>query len=277
MTQNPAARGKVERFRALHKKGAAFLFPNFWDAGSAKILEGLGFDALASTSSGFALTKGRADYSVSRDEVMAHAREICAVVDIPVAADLENGFGKTPEDCARTIREAAATGLCGGSIEDSTGDARAPIHEKAAAVDRIRAAVEAARAAPNDFVLTARAEAFLHGPADLNEVIGRLQAFEEAGADVLFAPGLPDLDAVAAVCSSLSKPVNVLVFGALAKRAVDDFANAGVARLSLGGGLANDAYAALVETALDIKQSRGFSALGARREAIKTFKGFIGD
>lgn len=272
-----ALTAKVEKFRALHKKGAAFLFPNFWDAGSAKILEGLGFEALASTSSGFALTKGRADYGVTRDEVMTHAREVCAAVDIPVAADLENGFGPTPEDCARTIKEAAAAGLCGGSIEDSTGDARKPIHEKAAAVDRIRAAVEAARAAPNGFVLTARAEAFLYGPADLNEVIGRLQAFEEAGADVLFAPGLPDLDAVAAVCSAVSKPVNVLVFGALAKKTVDDFAKAGVARLSLGGGLANDAYAALVETALDIKQSRGFSALGARREAIKTFKGFIGD
>lgn len=276
MTHNPASRSKVEHFRALHKKGAAFLFPNFWDAGSAKILEGLGFAALASTSSGFALTKGRADYGVTRDEVMAHAGEVSAAVDVPVAADLENGFGPNPEDCAETIRLAAATGLCGGSIEDSTGDQRAPVHEKSAAVDRVRAAVEAARAAPNGFVLTARAEAFLYGDANLDEVIGRLQAFEEAGTDILFAPGLPDLDAVAAVCSAMSKPVNVLVFGALAKHTADDFAEAGVARLSLGGGLANAAYAALVETALDIQNSRGFSALGARREAIKTFKRFIG-
>lgn len=272
-----ASADKIARFRSLHKKGAAFLFPNFWDAGSAKILEGLGFDALASTSSGFALTKGRADYGVTRDDVLAHARDVCSAVGIPVAADLENGFGSKPEECAQTIRQAAETGLCGGSIEDSTGDARAPVYEKSAAVDRIRAAAAAARAAPNGFVLTARAEAYLYGPADLNEVIGRLQAFEDAGADVLFAPGLPDIEAVAAVCSSVAKPVNVLVFGALAKHSVDDFARAGVARLSLGGGLANAAYAALVETALDIKKSRGFSSIGVKREAIKTFKSFIGD
>ncbi len=272
-----ASAEKVAKFRSLHEKGAAFLFPNFWDAGSAKILEGLGFDALASTSSGFALTKGRADYGVTRDEALAHAREVSAAVKIPVAADLENGFGASPKDCAATIREASLTGLCGGSIEDSTGDKRRPVHEKSAAVDRIRAAVEAARGAPNGFVLTARAEAFLYGPADLNEVISRLQAFEDAGADVLFAPGLPTLDAVAAVCSSVSKPVNVLIMGALAKHPVEDFAKAGAARLSLGGSLSNAAYGALVETALDIRNSGGFSALGARREAVKTFKAFIGD
>ncbi|OFX06205.1 MAG: hypothetical protein A3E78_15000 [Alphaproteobacteria bacterium RIFCSPHIGHO2_12_FULL_63_12] len=272
-----ASADKVAKFRALHRKGAAFLFPNFWDAGSAKILEGLGFEALATTSSGFALTKGRADYGVTRAEVMAHAREVCAAVEVPVAADLENGFGAAPEECALTIRLAAETGLCGGSIEDSTGDNRRPVHEKSAAIDRVRAAATAAREAPNGFVLTARAEAYLYGPADLNDVIARLQAFEDAGADVLFAPGLPDIEAVAAVCSSVSKPVNVLVFGALAKHTVDDFAKAGVARLSLGGGLANDAYAALVETALLIKNSRGFSAISAKRDAIKIFKKFIGD
>ncbi len=271
-----ASAEKVRRFRALHKKGAAFLFPNFWDAGSARILEGLGFDALASTSSGFALTKARADYGVTRDEVMAHAREACAAVQIPVAADLENGFGPNPDDCALTIREAAQTGLCGGSIEDSTGDDRNPVHEKAAAVERIRAAVEAARAAPNGFVLTARAEAFLYGEADINDVIARLQAFEDAGADILFAPGLPNLEAVRAVCSSVSKPVNVLIYGALARHSVEDFAEAGAARLSLGGALAFSAYGALVETALDIKKSGAFSALGERRDAVKTLKRFIG-
>lgn len=276
MPASPAPIEKVSRFRDLHKKGAAFLFPNFWDAGSAKILEGMGFDALASTSSGFALTKGRADYGVSREEVMAHAREVCAAVSAPVAADLENGFGRRSEDCAETILRAALTGLCGGSIEDSSGDPRAPIIEKSAAVDRIRASVEAAHAAPNGFVLTARAEAFLYGAADLNEVISRLQAFEAEGADVLFAPGLPTLDAVRALCSSVSKPVNVLVFGALAQHTVEDFANAGVARLSLGGGLANAAYGALVETASDIRTSRGFGALGQRRDAVKAFKRIIG-
>ena len=269
---------KVEKFRALHKKGAAFLFPNFWDAGSAKILEGLGFAALASTSSGFALTKGRADYGVTRDEVLSHAREVCAAVNIPVAADLENGFGSTPEDCAQTIRGAAESGLCGGSIEDSTGEANAPVHELSRAVERIVASSEAARNSKSGFVLTARAEAFLYDrTANLNEVIARLQAFEKAGADVLFAPGLPSLEAVTAVCSSLSKPVNVLVFGALAKHSVEDFAKAGVARLSLGGGLANIAYAALVEAALDIKGSSRFKILGEKREAIGKFKAIIGD
>ena len=272
-----ASAAKVEKFRALHRKGAAFLFPNFWDAGSAKILEGLGFEALASTSSGFALTKGRADYGVTRDEVIAHARDVCPAVSIPVAADLENGFGLKPEDCALTIREASMAGLCGGSIEDSTGDHRNPILEKPAAVERIRAAVESARGAPNGFVLTARAEAYLHGDASLAEVIARLQAFEEAGADVLFAPGLPNLDAVAAVCSSVSKPINVLVFGALAAHSVEEFAKAGVARLSLGGGLANAAYGALVEAAQEIKTSRSFAALGARRDAVKIVNRIIGD
>lgn len=266
---------KVEKFRALHRRGAAFLFPNFWDAGSAKILVSLGFDALASTSSGFALTKGRADYGVTRDEVMAHAREVCAIVETPVAADLENGFGPSPEDCALTIHEAATTGLCGGSIEDSTGVPDRPVYDKAAAIDRVRAAVEAAKAAPNGFVLTARAEAFLYGDANLSDVIERLQSFEDAGADVLFAPGLPSIEAVAAVCSSVSKPVNVLIYGALAKHSVEEFSKAGVARLSLGGGLANVAYGALIETAATLKSSGEFGALGAHRDGSKRLSALI--
>jgi len=272
-----ASAEKVSRFRALHRRGAAFVFPNFWDAGSARILEGLGFPALASTSSGFALTKGRADYGVTRDEVMEHARAVCAAVEIPVAADLENGFGPAPEDCAETIRQASAAGLCGGSIEDSTGDNRSPVHEKAAAVARVRAAVEAARAAPQGFLLTARAEAFLYGDADLKEVISRLEAFEDAGADVLFAPGLPSLDAVRAVCAAVSKPVNVLVYGALARHSVAEFADAGVARLSLGGGLANAAYGALAEIAAAIREGGTFDALASHRAGVRTFKNLIGD
>ncbi|NWG91604.1 MAG: isocitrate lyase/phosphoenolpyruvate mutase family protein [Parvularculaceae bacterium] len=272
-----ASAEKVSRFRALHRRGAAFVFPNFWDAGSARILEGLGFPALASTSSGFALTKGRADYGVTRDEVMEHARAICAAVEIPVAADLENGFGPAPEDCAATIRLASAAGLCGGSIEDSTGDKQSPIHEKSAAVARVRAAVEAARAAPQGFLLTARAEAFLYGDADLKDVISRLEAFEDAGADVLFAPGLPSLDAVRAVCAAVSKPVNVLVYGALARHSVAEFADAGVARLSLGGGLANAAYGALAEIAAAIREGGTFDALASHRAGVRTFKNLIGD
>lgn len=270
-----ACADKVSRFRALHTKGAAFLFPNFWDAGSARILEGLGFPALASTSSGFALTKGRPDYGVTRDEAMAHAREVCAAVLVPVAADLENGFGLGPEICAETIRLAAAAGLCGGSIEDRTGDPGRPIVEKALAVERIAAAAEAARAAPGGFVLTARAEAFLYGGADLNEVIARLQAFEAAGADVLFAPGLPDLSAVRAVCDAVSRPVNVLIYGALARYSAADFAAAGVARLSLGGALAAQAYATLAEQAAALMDSGRFDMLGLRPGAQAKVRAII--
>jgi 2-methylisocitrate lyase-like PEP mutase family enzyme len=268
---------RTAQFRALHKKGAAFIFPNFWDAGSAKILEGLGFAALATTSSGFALTRGRPDYGVARDDVMEHARLACAAVSLPVAADLENGFGPKPEDCAETITLAALAGLAGGSIEDTTGDAARPIIDKSLAVERIAAAADAARNAPNGFVLTARAEAFLHGEADLDDVIARLQAFEAAGADVLFAPGLPNMAAVAAVCSSVGKPVNVLVYGKLAAHSVKEFAEAGAARLSLGGALAFSAYGAMVEMAQSIRSSGRFQSLGEHRTGIGAIKKIIGD
>lgn len=271
----PAPVDKVNRFRALHRKGAPFLIPNLWDAGSAKILAGLGFEALATTSSGFANSKARTDYRMTRDEVIAHCREASGVVDIPVSADLENGFGPEPRDCAETITSAADTGLCGGSIEDTTGAAQRPIHDIEKAVDRVRAAVAAAHAAPSGFVLTARADAFLYGQGDLNEVIKRLQAYDDAGADVLFAPGLPSLTAVSAVCSSVSKPVNVLIYGALAQHSMDEFAQAGVARVSVGGALANLAYGALVEAATSIAETRSFTALGQRPEAVKRFKAIL--
>ncbi len=238
-------REKVESFLSLHRAGDPFIIPNPWDAGSARILEGLGFKALATTSSGFALTKGRKDYGVTRDDALAHCREIAAAVNIPVTADLENGFGPSPKDAHETIRLAAETGLAGGSIEDSTGNAANPVFEVSKAVDRVAAAVDAARAAPNGFVLTARAEAFLYGDTDLNAVINRLQQFEAAGADVLYAPGLPDMSAVRAVCEQVSKPVNVLLRGKLMKHALKDFAAAGAARISIGGGLAWSAYGTL--------------------------------
>ncbi len=236
---------KTARFRAMHTPGAPLIVPNPWDAGSARILESLGFKALATTSSGFALTRGRRDYGVTREETLAHCREVAGAVDIPVCADLENGFGLAPEDASETIRLAAGTGLCGGSIEDSTGDRDAPIIERALAVERIAAAAEAARGSANGFVLTARAEAFLYGKSDLDETISRLSAFADAGADILFAPGLPDMDAVRAVCAAVSKPVNALAIGALAHCAVADFAEAGAARISIGGALARKAYASL--------------------------------
>ncbi len=267
MANAPAPKELVDRFRAMHKRGAAFLSPNFWDAGSAKILQGLGFQALASTSAGFALTKGRGDYGVTREEVLEHCREVCAAVSIPVSADLENGFGPYPDDCAETVRLAGLTGLCGGSIEDSTGDPKKPIADKDLAIERVAAAVAAARSAPSGFVLTARAEAFLYGDADLGGVIARLQAFEAAGADVLFAPGLPDLDAVRTVCASVTRPVNVLLYGSLMRHSVEEFASAGVARLSLGGALASEAYATLAHIGPEILASGRFDAFGERREA----------
>lgn len=264
-----APQEKTAAFRAMHDAGAPFLIPNPWDAGSARILEGLGFKALATTSSGFALTLGRRDYAVTRDEALEHCRAVAEAVDIPVTADLENGFGLTAEDAAETIRRAAQTGLSGGSIEDSSGDGNAPIIDASLAAERIAAAAEAAKAAGNGFVLTARAEGFLHGQGDLDAVIARLQSFAEAGADVLYAPGLPDMDAVRAVCASVSKPVNILVIGPLAKHTVADFAEAGAARLSVGGALAWAAYAALAGAQEMLSEGR-FDALNADRESVKT-------
>jgi 2-methylisocitrate lyase-like PEP mutase family enzyme len=257
----PSITEKVSLFRDLHQPGRPFIIPNPWDAGSARILEGLGYKALATTSSGFALTLGRRDYGVSRDEALAHARALSHAVEIPVSADLENGFGPDPEDTAETIRLAATTGLAGGSIEDSTGDEAEPVFGRAFAVARIAAAAQAAHASPNGFVLTARAEAYLYGRGDLGEIIERLNAFAEAGADILYAPGLPDLDAVKTVCSSVPKPVNVLIYGKLAEHRLEEFAEAGAARLSIGGGLAWPAYGALAEIAEGIRAGGDFSGL----------------
>ncbi|MEQ1929931.1 MAG: isocitrate lyase/phosphoenolpyruvate mutase family protein [Parvularculaceae bacterium] len=270
----PASTAKTDAFRRLHVKGSPFVVPNPWDAGSARILEGLGFKALATSSSAAALTLGRTDYAITREEALGHCRLVAGAVDIPVSADLESGFGPKPEDCALTIREAAKTGLAGGSIEDSTGDSDAPIHERTLAVERVRAAVEAARAAPGGFVLTARAEAFLHGKGDLDEVIARLNDFAEAGADVLFAPGLPNLDAIRAVTSSLSKPVNVLAPGRHGA-SLKDLAAAGVARVSVGGGLAYGAYGALVAMGEAIARDGDFKSLGANAEGAKRIRGFL--
>lgn len=267
---------KVSRFRALHRKGAAFLFPNFWDAGSAKILEGLGYAALASTSAGFALTQGRPDYGVTREAVIAHGKAAADAVAIPVAADLENGFGPRPEDCAETIRLAAAAGLAGGSIEDSTGQKDKPIFDLAEAVERIVAAAEAARKVPGGFVLTARAEAFLYGSGDLQETVARLNAFANAGADVLFAPGLPDLDAVRVVCTSVAKPVSVMVWGGLARHSVDDFAKAGAARLSVGPALAFLAYSEMAEAAAALLETGSFVATAPKKNGLANLRRIIG-
>ncbi|VAV93678.1 Probable carboxyvinyl-carboxyphosphonate phosphorylmutase [hydrothermal vent metagenome] len=265
---------KTNRFRALHRPGAPFVIPNPWDVGSARMLEGLGFKALATTSSGFALTKGRRDYSVTRDEALNHCRDIAGAVDVPVTADLENGFGARPEDAAETIRLAAQTPLCGGSIEDASGDADNPVFSQSLAIERIAAAAQAAQAAPNEFLLTARAEAFLYGRGDLDEIITRLNRFADAGADILYAPGLPDMDAVRAVCGGVSKPVNVLIIGKLTQHSVAEFADAGAARLSVGGGLAWSAYGTLADAATMLTDG-SFDALTANSDGAKTVAQFL--
>ena len=262
----PSQKAKTAAFLALHKPGKHFIIPNPWDEGSARVLEGLGFAALATTSSGFAWTLGREDYGVTRGEALRHATALAESVDIPVSADLENGFGDAPEEVAQTIIWATKSALCGGSIEDTTGDPDKPIYSLSDTIKRIEAAVTEANRPENGFVLTARADGFLHGVTDLNDIIERLQAFEAAGADVLFAPGLPDLDAVHKICSAVSKPVNVLVLGDLAQHSQDDFALAGAARLSVGGRLAANAYASLTETT-DMLRGGNFGILKPSKEA----------
>ena len=274
MSESSAGRQKIDAFRALHRPGAPFIIPNPWDAGSARILAGLGFTALATTSSGFALTQGRRDYRVTRDDALAHCRAVAAAVSVPITADLENGFGATPQDAAQTIRLAAQTGLCGGSIEDASGDAHDPIYTLSLAVERVAAAAAAAR--ESGFVLTARAEGFLHGQKDLGAIIERLQAFESAGADVLYAPGLPDLAAVKAVCAAVTKPVNVLSYGRLSQHGLDAFADAGAARLSIGGGLAFSAYGSLIETAMQLREG-ALQATLAHRDGARQVAQYLRD
>ncbi|MEL7369610.1 MAG: isocitrate lyase/phosphoenolpyruvate mutase family protein [Myxococcota bacterium] len=258
----------VSTFRQLHRKGQPLVVPNPWDAGSARILQAMGFEALATTSSGFALTLGRKDYRVTQEEALVHAQAVAESVEIPVTADLENGFGARPEDVYETIRRATQIGLAGASIEDATGDASQPLFDLTLAVERITAAVEAARASAEDFVLTARAEAFLYGTPDVDEVVQRLARFAEAGADVLYAPGLSDLSDVRAVCA-LEKPVNVLVYGALKSKTVDDLATAGAARISIGGQLAFRAYSAAVEAASALLNEGSFEPLTSPSDSIK--------
>jgi 2-methylisocitrate lyase-like PEP mutase family enzyme len=254
---------KARRFRALHD-GPTFVIPNPWDLGSARILEALGFPALATTSAGFAFTLGRRDGAVSRDQVLEHCRTLAAATDLPVAADLENCFGDLPETVAETIRLAAATGLVGGSVEDFSGDDGKPIYDFGLAVERVAAAVEAAQALPFPFTLAARSENFLHGRPDLDDTIRRLAAFSRAGADVLYAPGLPNLAAVKAVCEAVHpKPVNVLIArgGADGAFTVASLAAAGVRRISTGGALARAALGGLLAAAREL-QDGSFAFLG---------------
>lgn len=244
---------KAELFQALHQ-GPLFIMPNPWDAGSARLLAGFGFAALATTSAGLAFALGRRDGegSVSRDEALRNAADIVAAVDLPVSADLENGYGDTPESAAETIRLAAQVGLVGGSIEDATGNAASPIYDFNLSVERVAAAAEAAHALPFPFTFVGRAENFLHGRNDLDDTIRRLQAFEAAGADVLFAPGLPSLDAIRTVCASVSKPVNVVLGQKHTPYTVADLAAAGVRRISTGSSFARAALTGLRDASKEL-------------------------
>lgn len=251
---------KAELFRSLHG-GECFVIPNPWDAGSARALAGLGFAALATSSGAAAGVLGRRDGEITRDEALAHARAIVLATDLPVAADLENGFGDAPADCALSIRLAAEAGLVGGSIEDCGGVSGRKLYELAHAVERVAAAAEAARALPFPFTLTARAENFLRGNPDLDDTIARLQAYAAAGADVLFAPALPDLAAVRAVCAAVDKPVNFMVGIKGKSFSVAELREAGVRRISLATSLYRAAMAGLLQAAGEVRTQGSFSYL----------------
>jgi len=252
---------KAARFRALHEGPGVFVIPNPWDAGSARVLASLGFQALATSSGASAGILGRRDGAVTRDEALSHARAIVDATELPVSADLEKGFGDAPAAAAETIRLAAAVGLVGGSIEDATGDRARPLYDIAHATERVAAAVQAARALPFPFTLTARAENFLRGNPDLDDTIRRLQAFEKAGADVLFAPGLPDLNAVRTVCAAVSKPFNFMVGIKGKSFTVAELAAAGVRRISLATSLYRAAMSGLLDAAREAKDSGTFGYL----------------
>lgn len=248
----PSRDQKYETFKALHERPGAFVIPNPWDAGSARILTALGFEALATTSAGYAFSVGRTDdvESISRDGLLANARAIVEATDLPVSADLLDLFGGTPATCAETIRLAAETGLVGGSIEDATGNEDEPIYPFDVALERVAAAVEAA--SDSRFFLTARAENFLHGRPDLDDTIRRLQAFAEAGADVVYAPGLPSLEAIREVCASVSRPVNVVMGLSGPTWSVEQLAEAGVKRISVGGSMARSALGEFMRAAREV-------------------------
>jgi 2-methylisocitrate lyase-like PEP mutase family enzyme len=249
---------KAVRFRALHEAPGSFVIPNPWDAGSARILAALGFRALATSSGACAGTLGRRDGKVTREEALAHARAIVGATDLPVAADLEKGFGDAPAAAAETIRLGASVGLVGGSIEDATGDKQKPLYDIGHATERVAAAVESARALPFPFTLTARSENFLRGNPSLDDTIKRLQAFEKAGADVLMAPGLPDLAAVRAVCAAVSKPVNFMVGIKGKSFTVAELTAAGVKRISLATSLYRTAMSGLIDAAREVADKGTF-------------------
>jgi 2-methylisocitrate lyase-like PEP mutase family enzyme len=257
MTSDQASR--VQRFRALHEQDGTFILPNPWDVGTARILASMGFKALATTSAGLAFSLGVPEGTVSRNQVLEHCSTMSSATDLPVSADLEKGFGDSPESVAETIRAAAETGLAGCSIEDHTNRRDDPIFAFTLAVERIAAAAQAAHALPHDFVLTARCENFLWGRPDLDDTLRRLQAFEKAGADVLYAPGLHDLDTIRLVCASVDRPVNVVMGMPGATFGVAELAAAGVKRISVGSALCRLAFGAFVRAAREMMNAGTFT------------------
>jgi len=265
--------GKARRFLSLHRAGEPLLLPNPWDLGSARLLASLGFEALATTSSGFAATLGRNDGSVTKQEALVHAAVIVAATDLPVSADLEKAFADEPAAVAETIGLAIEVGLAGASIEDFTGREDDPIYDREFAAERVAAAARAAHAGPVPFVLTARAENYLHGRPDLADTIARLQAYQEAGADVLYAPGLRDINDISRLIREVDRPVNVLAMAGAPT--VPELAEAGASRVSVGGAFAFAALGALVNAATELRDQGTYgylttSAVG-RQAALQAF------
>ena len=249
---------KSEDFAQLHSKGSCFVIPNPWDVGSARLLEHLGFKALATTGAGYAFSQGKSDFSINARGMLNHLAELSQATALPVSADLQNGFGDSPEDAANTILAAAKAGVVGGSLEDASGDPHAPIYDIGLATDRIRNAAQAARSLDFKFTLTARAENYLYGRPDVKDTIRRLQAYQEAGADVLFAPGITSKGDIRAIVSSVDKPVSIIMGFQGVQLTVAELQDLGVARISLGGSLARAAYGALVRAALEVQSTGTF-------------------
>ncbi len=249
---------KFENFKALHEQPGAFVIPNPWDVGTARILEALGFQALATTSAGYGFSVGKASSlsTFSREDILENSRQIVEATTLPVSADLEGGFGDDPDSCAVTIKEAISVGLVGGSIEDATGNADAPLYDFSLAVERVAAACEESAGRP--FLMTARTENYLYGNPDLDDTIKRLQAFSNAGADVLYAPGLPNLETIKTVCDAFDKPVNVVMGLSGPAHSVEELSAAGVKRISVGGSFARAAMAGFVNAATEVRDKGTF-------------------
>jgi 2-methylisocitrate lyase-like PEP mutase family enzyme len=259
MTSAPDKKAKADAFYALHHGPKAFIIPNPWDPGTARLLAHLGFKALATTSMGYAFSIGRRDNTLSRDETFANAADLASATDLPVSADLENGFGDSPDVVAETIRGTIATGIVGGSIEDSSGKPGAPIYDFSLAVERVEAAVAAAKSLPYKFTLTARAENYLHGRPDLDDTIKRLQAFEKAGADVLYAPGLRSRDDIARLVGALKRPVNVVMGLSGVQLGLEELSAIGVKRISVGSSLTRAALGAFMRAAREMHDHGTFT------------------